>query len=57
MQTLTSSTLSSNMLEQLTPYVKDGGGNVMAWGCFGGGEVEDLYSVIIAASTVTRSKP
>ena len=25
------------------PSVKHGGGNVMVWGCFGGGKVGDLY--------------
>jgi hypothetical protein len=29
----------------MTPSVKDGGGNVMVWGCFGGGKVGDLYRV------------
>ena len=34
------------MLEEcLTPSVKHGEGNVMGWGCFGGGEVGDLYRV------------
>ena len=34
------------MLEEcLTPSVKHGGGNVMVWGFFGAGKVEDLYKV------------
>ena len=34
------------MLEEcLMPSVKHGGGNVMVWGCFGTGKVEDLYKV------------
>ena len=34
------------MLEEcLTPSVKHVGGNVMVWGCFGGGRVGDLYRV------------
>ena len=37
---------NEKMLEEcLTPSVKHGGGNVMAWGCFGGGKVGDLYRV------------
>ena len=37
---------SEKMLEEcLTPSVKHGGGNVMVWGCFGAGKVEDLYKV------------
>ena len=31
--------------ECLTPSVKHGGGNVIVWGCFGAGKVEDLYKV------------
>ena len=31
--------------ECLTQSVKHGGGNVMVWGCFGGGKVGDLYRV------------
>uniref|UniRef100_A0AAY5K0X9 Paired domain-containing protein n=1 Tax=Esox lucius TaxID=8010 RepID=A0AAY5K0X9_ESOLU len=31
--------------ESLTPSVKNDEGNVMVWGCFGGGEVGDLYRV------------
>ena len=31
--------------ECLTPSVKHGEGNVMVWGCFGGGKVGDLYRV------------
>ena len=34
------------MLEEcLTPSVKHSGGNLMVWGCFGGGKVGDLYRV------------
>ena len=29
----------------LTPSVKHALGNVMVWGCFGGGKVGDLYRV------------
>ena len=33
------------MLECLTPSVKHGGGNVIVWGCFRGGQVGDLCRV------------
>ena len=37
---------NEKMLEEcLTPSVNHRGGNVMVWGCFGGGKVGDLYRV------------
>ena len=42
-RTFARSRTSEKMLEQcLTPSVKNGGGNVMVWGCFGAGKVGDL---------------
>ena len=37
---------TENMLEEcLTSAVKHGGGNVLVWGCFGGGKVGHLFRV------------
>ena len=37
---------TEKMLEEcLTPSVKQGGGNMMVWGCFGAGKVGDLFRV------------